>query len=182
MHTFRLRLIVALVACVTAVSAAFTYFEVLAHKHFLRADLMERSRWIGLSLQPGLEQSLASGLIDGLPDFLRVARGRVGVQALVVYDAQGQALASSGPNELIEGLNKSVLKKALDKGMNASAFGHTGDAQWLEQAVPLHSGRDLEGALVLVSDANYIRTESNAVWQRSFGRTAALVVLVTLIT
>jgi trehalose 6-phosphate synthase len=182
MHTFRLRLIVALVACVTAVSAAFTYFEVLAHKHFLRADLMERSRWIGLSLQPGLEQSLASGLTDSLSDFLRVARGRTGVQALVVYGAQGQTLASSGPNELIATLNQSVVGKTLNKGTNANAFGHTGDAQWLEQAVPLHNGQQLDGVLVVVSDANYIRTESNGVWQRSFGRTAALVVLVTLIT
>lgn len=43
MHSFRLRLILALVACVTAVSIASTYFEVLAHKHFLREDLLRRS-------------------------------------------------------------------------------------------------------------------------------------------
>ncbi|MDR3738660.1 MAG: trehalose-6-phosphate synthase [Terracidiphilus sp.] len=182
MHLFRLRLIVALVACVTAVSVAFTYFEVLAHKHFLRTDLVERSRWIGLSLQPGLEQSLASGLTDGLPDFLRVAQTRTGVRALAVYDAQGTLLASSGPQNLLKDLNADVVGKSLHKGSNVSAFGHTGDAQWLEQAFPLHNKQQLEGALVLVSDANYIRAESNAVWQRSFGRTAALVVLVTLIT
>ncbi len=182
MHSFRLRLIVALVACVTAVSVASTYFEVLAHKHFLRADLVERSRWIGLSLQPGLEQSLATGLTDGLEDFLRVARGRTGVQALVVYDAGGRVLASAGPHELIEGLNAGVVEKTLRKGVNANAFGHTGRTQWLEQTFPLHSGKELEGVLVLVSDANYIRAEGNALWRRSFGRTAALVVLVALIT
>jgi len=182
MHSFRLRLIVALVACVTAVSVASTYFEVLAHKHFLRADLVERSRWIGLSLQPGLEQSLATGLTDGLPDFLRVARGRTGAQALAVFDAQGTLLASAGQKELIESLSPGVVEKTLHKGVNSNAFGHTGDAQWMEQAFPLHSGEQLEGALVLVSDANYISAESSAVWQRSFGRTATLAVLVVLIT
>ena len=59
MHLFRLRLILALVACVTLVSVASTYFEVLAHKHFLREELERHSRWMGVSILPDLEQALA---------------------------------------------------------------------------------------------------------------------------
>jgi len=36
MHLFRVRLILALIAAVTIVSVASTFFEVLAHKHTLR--------------------------------------------------------------------------------------------------------------------------------------------------
>ena len=43
MHSFRLRLILALIAGVTLVSVASTYFEVLAHKHVLREELERRS-------------------------------------------------------------------------------------------------------------------------------------------
>ena len=67
MHSFRLRLIIALVGCVTLVSVASTYFEVLAHKHLLREDLERRSMWLGSSIQPDFERSLCCGLY-GLPD------------------------------------------------------------------------------------------------------------------
>ncbi len=53
MHSFRLRLILALIAGVTLVSVASTYFEVLAHKHVLRQELERRSRWIGESYSAG---------------------------------------------------------------------------------------------------------------------------------
>jgi alpha,alpha-trehalose-phosphate synthase [UDP-forming] len=182
MHSFRLRLILALVGCVTVVSIASTYFEVLSHKHFQREELVERSRWIGLSLQPGVEQSLAAGLTDGLGDFLRVARSRTGVRAIEVLDAGGRPLASSGPRELLEEIQPSLVEKTLRKGADVAAFGHTGDAQWLDQAFPLHNGRQMVGALVLVSDATYIRNESWDLWRRSFWRIAALVVLIAGIT
>ena len=44
MHFFRVRLILALIASVTLVSLASTYFDVLAHRHSLREDLERRSR------------------------------------------------------------------------------------------------------------------------------------------
>ena len=47
MHSFRLRLILALIAGVTLLSVASTYFEVLEHKHILRQELEWRSSWIG---------------------------------------------------------------------------------------------------------------------------------------
>ncbi len=182
MHSFRLRLILALVASVTAVSIASTYLEVLAHRHFLREDLVRRSGWIGLSLQPSIEQSLAVDFTVALPSFLKEARTRTGVAAIVIYDAQGQPVALSGPSALIQGLTPSVVEKTLRKGTNSSAFGHMGDAQWLEQALPLHNGNRLEGALVLVSDATSIRTEGNNVWRRSFWRIVAMVVVIAVIT
>src|ERR1035438_5419364 len=61
MHSFRLRLTVALVVCVTLVSVASTYFEVLAHKHLLREDLERRSTWLGSGIQPDFERTVASG-------------------------------------------------------------------------------------------------------------------------
>ncbi len=51
----------ALIAGITAVSLASTYFEVLAHKHLLRVELARRTVWIADTLQPGVEQALAAG-------------------------------------------------------------------------------------------------------------------------
>lgn len=182
MVSFRLRLILALVASVTVVSVASTYFEVLAHKHFLREDLIRRSQWIGVSLQPPLEQSLATGYLDALPDFLDETRTKTGLEALAIYDTRGALRFSSGSANLLSSLRPDAVEHALRKGANMNQFGHTGSDQWLEQAFPLHNGNQLEGALVLVSDANYIRSESYDLWRRSFWRMVELVVLISAIT
>jgi len=63
-----------------------------------------------------------------------------------------------------------------------SQFGHTGQWQWLEEALPLHDGGRLEGVVAIVADAGYIRSEGIAVWQRSFWRILALVVLIVGVT
>ncbi|HVZ82092.1 MAG TPA: trehalose-6-phosphate synthase, partial [Terracidiphilus sp.] len=182
MLSFRLRLIVALVASVTLVSVASTYFEVLAHKHFLREDLARRSQWVGLSMQPAIEQSLSTGFTDALPDFLKEAKGRTGVEALAIYNAQGVLQYSSGPSSLVNALPEAPIEHSLHKGANINQFERIGDGQWLEEVFPLHNGNQLEGALVLVADASYIRSESYDLWRRSFWRIVALVVLITAIT
>jgi trehalose 6-phosphate synthase len=64
MPFFRMRLILALIICITLVSVGSTYFDVLAHKHVLRQELERNSTWLGTSLQPQMEQAVASGNDD----------------------------------------------------------------------------------------------------------------------
>ena len=116
MHSFRLRLILALVACVTAVSIASTYFEVLAHKHFLRQDLEQRCKWIGFSLQRYIEQTLAAGNLTALPELLTKSRIETGVLGLAVYDADGKPLASAGSSEILQSLASGPIEKSRRKG------------------------------------------------------------------
>src|ERR1700691_2413159 len=164
MHSFRLRLILALVACVTAVSIASTYFEVLAHKHFLREDLLRRSNWMGASIQPDLEQKLAAGAIGEIPALLDLTKARTGALGLAVFQPQGRPLAWSGSSNLAQSLAHAAVERSLRKGTDVNVFGRTADTQWLEESIPLHNGNQLEGALVLISDATYIRTESYDLW------------------
>jgi len=182
MHSFRLRLILALVACVTLVSVASTYFEVLAHKHLLREELERRDQWIGASLQPDFERVLSVGYMAPLMELVERSRTHAGLIGLVVYDPEGEVLFSSGPAAILESMAETTVQKSLRKGANVGAFGHTGNAQWLEEALPLHDGNRLEGALVLVSDANYIHSQGNDLWRRSFWRVLALVILIAGIT
>jgi alpha,alpha-trehalose-phosphate synthase [UDP-forming] len=182
MHSFRLRLILVLVACVTAVSVASTYFEVLARKHFLREDLERRSIWMGVSLQPYLEQTLASGNTSGLPAMLDLSKARTGVLGLAVFNAQSRLLASTGPTDLVQALPYPLIVKSFRKGSEEGAFGHVGNVQWLKVVFPLHNGNQLAGALVLVADAGYIRSQSYDLWRRSFWRIVALVVLIVGVT
>jgi len=184
MHSFRLRLILVLVACVTVVSIASTYFEVLAHKHFLREDLEHRTKGIVgvVGLQAYLEQTLATGTAAALPGALAWFRAKTGVMGLAVFDLENRPLGLAGPSELLQGLPHPLVEKALRKGAEESAFGHSGDVQWLEEVFPLHNGNQLEGALVVMADAGFIRSEGWDLWRRSFVRIAELVFLITIVT
>ena len=182
MHHFRLRLILALVASVTLVSLASTYFDVLAHKHILRQELVRRTRWMGLSIQPAIEQDLIAGRGEAIAPLLARSMQPTAALAIAVYDAHGVLLAATGSTGLVQSLSFAPLQRALRKGAVIEAFGHDDRSQWLEEVFPLHNGDQLTGALVLLTDADYIRSEANATWARSFWRVVALVVLIALIT
>jgi len=182
MHFFRMRLILALIAGVTLVSVASTYFEVLAHKHMLRQDLERRTAQQAASLLPEMEQVYASGSSAKLSLEAARLRTREAALALGVYDIQGKLVASAGPAVLFSELSHGLVDKATQRGVSSSAFGHDSDQQWLEEVIPLNALGRVAGALVLIEDAGYIRTESNEVWGRSFLRIAAFVVLIVGVT
>jgi trehalose 6-phosphate synthase len=194
MHSFRLRLILALIAGVTLVSAASTYFEVLAHKHLLREELERRSTWMGPTIQPEMESTLAEGNQAGLPALIERTKAQTGALGIGVYDAEGKPIASTGVpavfqaiarpmfQSLAPALARTPVERSIKKGVVVSAFGHTGDQQWLEEVFPLHNGNQLEGALVILIDTGYIRDQAYDVWRRSFWRTVATVVLIVGVT
>ena len=182
MHRFRVQLILALIVSVTLVSVASTYFDVLRHRHVLRQELQARTNWMGVSLEPNIEATLAAGntaALAGLADNLRSATGSMG---LAIFDPHGQLLASSGPSEVMSALSNNLMQKSLQKGAVQSGFSHKGDWQWLQESFPLHQGTQLTGALTIAVDASYIRTESVNLWMQSFWRVLVLVFLIVSIT
>ncbi len=182
MHVFRIRLIFALILGVTVVSLASTYFDVLAHKHVLRTELLRRTRWMGVSLEPDFQGALGTGDPSSLSGLTELLKSGTGALALAVYTPQGGVLASSGPVAVLQSLPPDTVKRLLRDGAETSAFGRTGDQEWLEEAFPLRDGIEASGALVVVTDANYIRAAENALWQRTFWWMLALVVLIVAIT
>jgi trehalose 6-phosphate synthase len=182
MLLFRMRLILALIAGVTLISVASTYFDVLAHKHVLRVELERRTRWMGVSVEPDLERALAGGDLSGLAALVDRSRTDTGALGLAVYDGQGKLLACSGPQEVLQALPFDVAAKSIRKRAQVTAFGHNDSAQWMEEATPLHDGGKLEVTMAIVADAGYIRSEGIAVWQRSFLRILALVALIVVVT
>ncbi len=182
MHLFRVRLILALILSVTAVSLAFTYFDVLTHRHALRSELERRTQWMGVSLRPDIQNALATGDPSSLSGLTQLLRTGTGALALAIYDAKGNLLASAGPQDVLNALRKEMVKEAAEKGDEVSQFGHTGKQDWLEEAFPLSDGIQPTGTLVIVADANYIRAAGTDLWRRSFWRIVAFVVIIVSIT
>src|ERR1700758_1303290 len=125
MRSFRIRLMLTLIAGITVVSLASTYFEVLAHKHLLRVELARRTVWIANTLQPGIEQALASGKTPDIALQADLLRKQGEALGLVIFDAQGVAVAADGPPEILRALPPGPVKQAIKTGQNAGAFGHT---------------------------------------------------------
>jgi alpha,alpha-trehalose-phosphate synthase [UDP-forming] len=182
MHFFRVRLILALIASVTLVSLASTYFDVLAHRHSLREDLERRTNWMGKTIEPDVRSALVTGDLSALPGLTQLLKNGTGALGLAIYDAHGDLLAASGPPDVMAALGKGVVEKSLQRGVEDGAFGHAGQWQWLEQTFPIHDGSQLQGVMAIVMDAGYIRSEGMALWQRSFWRIVAFVIVIVAIT
>jgi trehalose 6-phosphate synthase len=182
MRFFGVRLILALFVGITLVSVGSAYFEVLTHKLSLRHELERRTVWLATSLQFDLEPIVAKGQIGDLSAQMARLRSRDEALGLAVYDVHGAILATAGPAELFKELPQGVLTKAIQKGINSAAFGHDSDHQWLEEAIPLNTDGQMKGVLVILQDAGYIRAEGTAVWQRSFWRIVAFMVLIVGVT
>ncbi len=182
MHLFRIRLILALIAGVTLISVASTYFDVLAHKHMMRAEMTRRTRWMGLSIERDVAGVLESSDLSAVHGLTEILKSGMGALALAVYDGDGKLLACSGPQNLLQDLPYELIKKSMKNGSEVSQFGRTGQWDWFEETFPLHDGGRLEGVVTIVNDAGYIRREGIAVWKRSFWRIVALVVLIVGVT
>jgi trehalose 6-phosphate synthase len=199
MHSFRLRLILALIAGVTLLSVASTYFEVLEHKHILRQELEWRSSWMGESLKPQMVQAFAQGSTSALAAMAANAKAETGALGVGVYDSGGKLISSAGVPAVFEALahppfeslakktpvevlSRTQVERSLKKGTQVNAFGHTGNTQWLAEVFPLHDGNNLVGALVVLVDAGYIRDQTYDLWRRSFWWIVATVVLIVTVT
>src|SRR5579864_8681324 len=104
MRSFRIRLILALIAGIAVVSLASTYFEVLAHKHILHRELIRRTIWVGNSLQPGIEQALTMGKVPDIAASGALLRSQGEALGFGVYDGRGALVIADGPLELFKSL------------------------------------------------------------------------------
>ena len=182
MPFFRMRLILALIFAITLVSVASTYFDVLSHKLVLRRELERRSAWQGASMQPEMEQAIAAGGDDALNAAVTRLQRPDETLGVAVYSPAGRLLAAAGQVEIFQALPAGPLDKAIRKSSEVAAFGHSGDWEWLEDSFPLKANGQVNGVLVILEDARFIRAEGNALWQRSFWRIAAFVVLIVAVT
>jgi trehalose-6-phosphate synthase len=198
MHFFRLRLVAALLVGITLISVGSTYFDFLAHRHNLRSDLARRTQWFGAGLQPQIEQQMALGQLGDLPKLLQRLRQYPDQPSLAVYNTSGQLIASTGDIVALGSMPANSLKRPLTEGKEWAALlkvpeqkaataggtaqGDTAAQQWYADAIPLHDGQQTVGALVMLADADYIRTQGMQVWRRSFLNIVAMVILVVVVT
>lgn len=149
MHSFRLRLILALIASVTIVSVAFTYFDVLAHRHAMRIELDRRTQWMGISILPDIEGALRTGDPAKIEARVRDEKYGTSALALALFDTQGRLVASDGQPEVLQALSHTPVAQSLQKRAEVSQFGKKNDWNWLETAFPLYVDNQIYGSMAL---------------------------------
>ena len=182
LRVFSVRLIVALILGITLVTVSFSYYEVQVEKQGLRRDLERRVEVLGESLAGNVERYLDRGSTRELQRLVDRFGDREHLAGVAVCDPQGAVLAETPRlKQLLKGTPPVVLN-AITGNEERSVFLHLGSMSAHVYAAPLHRDGNVDGGLVLVTDANYIRQESQQVWRESFFRILAQVAVIMLIT
>jgi trehalose-6-phosphate synthase len=187
MRLLSFRLIVSLILGITLVSFCFSYYEVSGEKQSLRNDMEHRAEMLGESLVANVERSWNSTLENeksdkDLQQLVQQFSNREHLLGVVVYDQQGALLAITP--ELAKTLSATPVPvtQSIKQGRETNSFERLGQMQVHILALPIHSGEDVVGDLVVVHDVSYIRADILLVWRRSFFRVLAQVFLIVFIT
>src|SRR5579863_4666679 len=93
MRLLSVRLIVSLIVCITLVSLAFSYYQVVGEKRRLRSDLERRAEVLGESVAGNVEKSWESGSDRGLQRLVQRFANREHLLGVAVYNQQGKVVA-----------------------------------------------------------------------------------------
>jgi trehalose-6-phosphate synthase len=186
MHTKRvritLRLIVALVIAIALVACFSAYFQVGQEKHTLQEELERRSRLLAESLQESIEPLLPNGPSGGLRRLVQRFGNRERLAGVAVYDAQQRPLAITTGLDSALATPPHIVGEAIDKGVDAGAFDRIHGKDMHVYVLPLKSGPEIAGALVIFYDATYIQHQLSQIWRRAFFRVLIQAVLIAFVT
>src|SRR5712692_9092952 len=163
-----LKIVLPLIVSVASVSLLFAAYQVRSERRILRNDLSRRAEILAESLQDSAERLMDRGQEKGLQRLVERYGQREHLKGIVVYDASSMVLA------ITPGLRPSFLLRPSAATRATQENRGTGEFQSAEltlalresdrvplhiYALPLHSGDEVVGSLVLVHDTSYIATQ-----------------------
>lgn len=183
MRILSLRLIVALIIGVTLVSLASSWYEVQAEKDALRRDLERKAENFGESLAGNAESFLQRGDSPGLERMIERFNNRDHVLGIGVYDRTLLPLITSHDLSAVLPTRPAALNEAMTRDQPATSYARLHFKRLYYFAAPLHAvDKSVAGAMVIVYDTGYIRTEIFRVWSRVFIHIAGLVLVIVAST
>jgi alpha,alpha-trehalose-phosphate synthase [UDP-forming] len=182
MRLLSARLIISLIIGVTLVSLCSSYYQVIVEKRSLRRDLQRRAEVLTESLGRNVERDLEHDSSETLQRTVQRFANREHLAGMAVYDPQGHIIAVTTNLAPLMDSAPAVVSQTLHDDHEADVFERIGTASVHICTVPLHDQDKLLGALAIVHDAGYIRSEGLRIWRETFFSGLAHVVLIVLIT
>ena len=162
-----LRLSLALISSVAAVSLLIAYLQTRADTNDAVADLDRHALVLADSLTKSAEQLVAihsprelQRLVDRFADRERIA-------GLAVYGMAGETLASTSGLLSMLGRQPASMEQVLRTGNGRQEAFLTPTGSLLLTALPLHANGVVIGALALYHDATFIDRQAAALWRRA---------------
>lgn len=177
-----LRLIVALVIAIALVAWLSAYVQVGQEKHTLQEELERRSRLLAESLQESVEPLLPNGPSAGLRRLVQRFGNRERLAGVAVYDAQQRSLAITAGLDSALATPPSIVAEAIEKGVDAGTFHRVRGKDMHVYVLPLKSGPEVAGALVIFYDATYIQGQLSQIWRRAFFRVLSQAIVISFVT
>jgi trehalose-6-phosphate synthase len=182
MRILSARLIVSLIIGVTLVSLCSSYYQVIVQKRGMRRDLQRRAEVLGESLTGNVERDLDRDAQTSLRHIVQRFANREHLTGLAVYNREGHPIAVTTSLEPLMASAPAVVQQAIKDDKDGDAFLKIAGVYVHVYAAPLHRDDNLIGALAIVHDTGYIRTESVRIWREAFLSTLAYAFLIVLTT
>src|SRR5262245_34775291 len=176
------RLIVSLVVVVAVVAATSAWIHVGQDRASRQDEVERRSRLLALTLQEVVEPLVPEGASARLQGLVEKYANRERLAGVAVYDREGRALAVTDALSGILPHPPEPVRQALSRSVDASEFVEMGGKEFHLYGLPLTGGGGVAGALLMVHDASFIRSQLRQIWLHAFGRVLAQSALITLVT
>jgi trehalose 6-phosphate synthase len=178
------RLILSLIAGVTAVSLGFAIYQAQAEVRAQRDDVQRHA----LTLAEGLEHSVEPLLLSGSPHDLQALVDRFQnherLAGVAVYDVSGRPLAiTAGLASPLRQAPAAVME-SIEKGVPRGQFFRIEGEPMHVLALPLRAGTGIIGAIAIFHDVAYIGANRTQVWEHalaSMGVQTLLIIATTLV-
>ena len=183
MKTLSLRLIIALILGVTVVSLGSSWYEVRTTKDALRQELDGKSETLGQSLAAEAELPLETGDRVRLENMVQRSSPRDHLLGIGIYGPDGRMLvATQGLAPQLSSAPK-IASDAIVLNRTQSVFTSIHLRRTHLEGTPIRTmGNRVIGAVIVVHDATYIRTEIFRIWGAVFLRIAIYTLVIAAIT
>ena len=182
MRLLSVRLIVSLIVGVTLVSLCSAAYEALVGKRALRGDLQHRAAVLAESLAGNVERDLGRDAMQTLRRTVQRFGNRENLIGVAVYNPQAGLIVESKELQALLAPTPPVVLQALQSNQETNTFERLGGEPVHICVVPLQYHDKFVGALAVVHNASYIRTQILRIWWGTYFSALAYFVLIALVT
>lgn len=172
--------VLALFFAVSLLTAAYTVNQVNHERARLEDDLRYRSSIIVEGMRGSLEPGLTARSTDSLQAMVKQYSQSQRIAGLAIVDNTGKIIAASSslPGDLSQ--PGSLATNAMDADQAGGELVKNGTTQDYLYASPLHEGKTVVGALLVVQNASYINDALSGIWRDNLLRLFTQIFLLVL--
>ena len=177
-----IRLIVSLIFVIALVAVVFSFYQVRAEKARLTSDLERRAIILAESLQESVIPLMQSNSLSRLNRLVERFGNRERLTGVVVFDKQGNALASTP--DLKQNIPQpfSQAVSSITETRPVNGFMDINNKKAYIYTLPLSVEDKPVGILAIFHDASYIDVRLLEIWKHNLLRFLTLSILIVIIT